>query len=117
MTPTDTTDGPVLFGPVTGDEPEFLRDVSNDRLVGAIIALAAELYIARDRNTRLERALIESGTLAPDALERTDSPESEAQQAELARFVGRILGELAGTRPVSGQVHPDVTRLLDPFPE
>ena len=31
--------------------------------------------------------------------------------------VGRILGELAGTRPVSGNVDPEAVRYIDPFPE
>ncbi len=43
--------------------------------------------------------------------------DTQGRQAELERYVARILGELAGTRPTKGNVDPAVARYLDPFPE
>jgi hypothetical protein len=94
----------ALTGPVADVEPEFLHDVSVDRLVGAIYALSAELWVVRDRQHRLERVLESLGAMPGGAVEaKGDTPEEAAALArEAERFAGRILGELVrGKTPIS----------------
>jgi hypothetical protein len=118
MTGKPKPPGPVLHGPVTDTEPEFLRDISTDRLVGAIVALAAELYIVKDRNALLENQLAATGAIDLEKLEAPPGQESsDERQAELNRYVQRILGELTGIRDISGEVDPAAAGFLDPYPE
>ena len=98
---TDKTDGTkrykaVLTGPVTTTEPEFLHDIGMDRMVGAFVALASEVYILRDRLAALETVLENNQTLAQDAIESLEeTPEqSKERQADAQHFATRVLGEL-----------------------
>lgn len=86
----------VLTGPVTTTEPEFLHDIGMDRMVGAFVALASEVYILRDRLGALETVLANNKTIAEDAIEALEeTPEqSQARQDDVQRFVTRVLSEL-----------------------
>jgi hypothetical protein len=80
---------PGITGPITGEEPEFLADIPKDNLVGAIVALASELYIVRERLQTLEAELVGRKVLPPNAVEdhvpRDD--QARARQADVTAFV------------------------------
>lgn len=86
----------VLTGPVGTKEPRFLHDLPLDNVVGALIALAGEVYILRDRVQTLEAVLTEAKTIAPDAVENfKESPEKDkARNEDAKKFVNRVLREL-----------------------
>lgn len=104
----------VKTGPVTGEEPDWLHDVPVDNLVGAITALAGEVYILRERCRAMERELVRSKTLSVDAVEEhapTDE-EREADQKDLDAFVNRIWSEISRGRQTVANVDP---RAVDYF--
>lgn len=51
-------------------EQTFFADPALDRAVGMIMALAAELAVARDRQRALEVLLEQAGVIQPGALDR-----------------------------------------------
>ncbi len=69
-----------------------------DRLMGVVMALAAEVYILRDRNKVLESLLEEAGIFKPDAIENYEaSPQArQAQASERDAFVARVLAPVLG---------------------
>jgi hypothetical protein len=86
----------VLTGPVTTTEPKFLHDIGMDRMVGAFVALASEVYILRDRLGALEAVLENAKTIpegAVEALEETPE-QSKTRQDDAQGFVTRVLSEL-----------------------
>jgi hypothetical protein len=105
----------MLNGPVTDREPDFVHALPQDNVVGAITALAAEIWMLRDRIAALEGELVERRVLLPDAVEQhRESAESErARQSELRAFVERVLGELARDRTPVSRVDPGVERYLE----
>ncbi len=48
-------------------EQQFFKDPAIDRLMGMVMALAAEVYILRDRTRALEEILENNGLLAVGA--------------------------------------------------
>lgn len=74
-------------------EQTFFEDPAIDRAVGMIMALAAELYLTRDRLRALERTLEGSGGLAPGALDayRPAPEEAAALTADRDAFVAGLL--------------------------
>jgi hypothetical protein len=109
---------PGITGPITDAEPEFVADLPKDNLVGAIVALASELYIVRERLQTLEAELVGRRVLPPNAVEdhvpRDD--EARARQADVASFVNRVLSELSRPSQPTSQVDPSVARYLKPVP-
>jgi hypothetical protein len=77
-------------------EQTFFNDPAIDRLVGTVIALAAEVYVLRDRLGRLERRSASTG--------QAPSIEAEAADANVdrERFVAHILAPLLGTQQARG---------------
>ncbi len=86
----------VLSGPVTTTEPAFLHDIGMDRMVGAFVALASEVYILRDRLAALETVLANNKTIAADAIEALEETpdQSKARQEDAQGFATRVLSEL-----------------------
>jgi hypothetical protein len=74
-------------------EQTFFDDPAIDRAVGMIMALAAELYLVRDRLRALERTLEAAGTLTPGALDayKPDAEEAAALAADRDAFVAGLL--------------------------
>ncbi len=103
-----------LQGPVTGREPDFLRELPMDNAVGAIVALSAEVWMLRERLGALEAELESHRVLPPGAVENhRDAPAAaEARAAELAAFTERILSELHRNREPVSQIDPGVGRYL-----
>jgi hypothetical protein len=106
----------VLRGPITDHEPSFVHDLPQDNVVGVVTALAAEIWMLRDRLTALEHELATRRVLPADAVDhhRDSEDEQRANQAALTDFVNRILGELARDRTPVSQIDPGVERYLDP---
>ena len=74
-------------------EQLFFNDPAIDRVMGMFVALAAEVYILRDRNQVLEEMLERSGTLQPGAIESWQpGPERRAElAARRDAFIERIM--------------------------
>lgn len=69
----------------------------NERLKLALLSLAREVWVLKDRQGVLERCLEDRGVVARDLLERhqPDAAAKAASDAELSRFLDAILAELA----------------------
>jgi hypothetical protein len=73
-------------------EQQFFDDKVVDRLMGVVMALAAEVYILKDRERALEQLLVSKGVIGSDAVEAFQ-PGSSGQAIsgrERDEFVGRI---------------------------
>lgn len=107
----------ALQGPVTGAEPDFLRQLPMDNAVGAIVALTAEVWLLRERLGALEAELAARRVLPQGAVElHEDDPARAAARAEeLAAFTQRVLAELARDRVPVSRIDPGVTRYLQPL--
>lgn len=77
----------------------FFHDPAVDRVLGVVMELAGELYVARDRLRTLEILLQQRGTLSVADLDSyRPSPEEHSQRlAERDAFIQRIL------RPMTAQ--------------
>lgn len=109
----------ALDGPVIGTEPEFLRALPIDRLVGAVLALTGEVYVLRDRLAGLEAELAERRVVPTDAVERrklTDA-EREARAADLEAFTHRVLSELSRPAEPTSSIDPRVVEYLKTWDE
>jgi hypothetical protein len=104
----------VLQGPVLGVEPLFLQDMPKDNLVGAIVALTAEVYMLRERLAALESELTQRNVLAKGAVEAHQLPPDAAQRqaADLEAFTQRVLSELARDRTPVSSIDPRVSEYL-----
>jgi hypothetical protein len=107
---------PGITGPITGEEPEFLADIPKDNLVGAIVALASELYIVRERLQTLEAELVGRRVLPPNAVEEhaPRDDEARARQADVTAFVNRVLSELSRPPQSTSRIDPAVGKYLKP---
>ena len=107
----------VLTGPVTTEEPLLIHDLPVDNLVGAITALAGELFVVKDRLAALELELERAGLVAETALETQTlaPPEREQRQRELDGFVQRIMSELMRDRTPTSSVQQEVHQYLSPY--
>ena len=103
-----------LQGPVTGREPDFLREMPMDNAVGAIMALTAEVWMLRERLGALEAELETRKVLPTGAVENhVDQPAvAEARAAELTAYTERVLGELSRNREPVSRIDPDVRKYL-----
>lgn len=77
-------------------EQQFFSDPALDKMMGMIMALAAEVYILRDRNRALEDMLSKSGLLQAGALDtyKPDAANSQQITAERDAFIARIMQPL-----------------------
>jgi hypothetical protein len=78
--------------PHRAPRPLYLGDPKLDKMLGAIVELTAQLYVAKDRERVLEQLLIEKGILTAAELEQyKSSPEFDAEmqkeREELLRAV------------------------------
>lgn len=101
-------------GPVLDIEPDYLTDIPPDNLVGAIVALTAELYLLRERLHTLEAELAAHRVLPADAVERhvDDATSAEAKAVDLAAYTQRVFGELVRNRQPVSQIDPRVSEYL-----
>lgn len=69
-------------------EQIFFDDENLDRIFGVVFALAAEVYILKDRNSALEKLLAEKGVLSNEEIENFGDSINTAERDE---FITRIL--------------------------
>jgi len=82
-------------------DPQYYRDPMIDRLMDIVLALGAELWVTRDRQTVMEHLLATEGKVTPELIETfVPSPEMAANQV-LARkdLASRLYGDLYGRLP------------------
>ncbi len=104
----------VLTGPITDQEPHLLKDLPVDNLVGAITALASEVYILRERLAFMETELTRNRVLAENSAETFEptSEEMEKIQRGLDAYIERFWSELGrNAKPVS-HIDPGVESYL-----
>lgn len=108
----------ALHGPITTQEPDFLRALPMDNAVGAIVALTAEVYLLRERLQAMESQLTQRQVLPQGAVERHegDAQEQARRAADLAAFTERVLSELSRNRVPVSQIDPGIDRYLKPYP-
>lgn len=65
--------------PQRAPRPVYLDDVKLDKMLGAIVELTAQLYMAKDRIRVLEQLLIDKGLLTAEEVEQYKAtPEFDA---------------------------------------
>jgi hypothetical protein len=74
----------------------FLGDPMLDRVMGVVMSLARELYVANDRVRALEQLLMQRGFLDPEAIDRYEPTPELAERWRLARdeYVERLLRQI-----------------------
>lgn len=84
-------------------EQTFFTDPALDRAFGFVIALANEVYVLRDRQAALERALLAAGVV--ELADLTTAP-TAAEEHDLARdrdaFVEHLFQNLRGLQVSRG---------------
>jgi hypothetical protein len=84
-------------------EQQFFADAALDRAFGVVMALAAEVYVLRDRLAALERQLAARGTIDAAALDaEPDAQEAAARARDRDAFVAHLLGNLLGQQVSRG---------------
>jgi len=101
-------------GPVTGSEPVLLHDFPQDKFMAALVTLASELYIVRDRMRVLEAELQKHDILPPDSVDgHRDTPEEEEKRAKDAQaFADRFWLQLTGSDEPVSQIDPKIKKYL-----
>ena len=85
------------------DEQTFFEDTALDRAFGVVMALAAEVYVQRDRIRALERLLERNGVLDRTELDAEPSPEElAADEADRRAFTAGLLENLLGKQASKG---------------
>ena len=105
----------IQTGPVTDREPLLLHDLPQDRILSALVALAGELYMVRDRVKVLEAELEKNNILPPDAVENHEdtSEEAAAREKDAQAFADRFwLQLLKSDEPIS-KIDPAIKKYLD----
>lgn len=78
----------------------FFTDPALDRLMGTVLALAAELHVTRRELATLRAALLAQGALDAGRCEQLAAAEPGPEQAEeLARYVRELFGPLLADAP------------------
>lgn len=84
-------------------EQTFFPDPALDRAMGVVMALAAEVYVLRDRLFAMERLLAEQGTLDRARLDAAPTPaEAAAATADRDAFVAGLLAPVLGLQASKG---------------
>jgi len=86
-------------------EQTFFTDPALDRVLGVVMALAAEVYVLRDRQAALERTLAGRGLVDVAALDAEPTPEeAAASSADRDAFVAHLMGSMLGVQASKGMV-------------
>jgi hypothetical protein len=104
----------VQTGPVLGQEPNLLHDLPQDKIVSALISLASELYIVRDRVRTLESELEKTKALKAGAVEGHQDTEEEhkARAADAQAFANRFWYQLIKPDEPVSKINPDMKKFL-----
>jgi hypothetical protein len=101
-------------GPVTDKEPVLVRDLPQDRIISALVTLAGELYMVRDRVKVLEAELERHDILPPDAVEtHEDTPDqAAARTADAQAFADRFWQQLTMSDEPVSHINPAIKTYL-----
>ena len=104
----------IQRGPVLDKEPKLLHDFPQDKVVSALISLASELYIVRDRVRTLESELENTDALRPNAVENHKDTEEErdARAADAQAFANRFWYQLIKPDEPVSKIDPDIKKFL-----
>jgi hypothetical protein len=102
-------------GPVTDKEPELVHDLSQDKIISALVTLAGELYMVRDRVKVLEAELEKHDILPPGAVEAHEdtTEEATARVADAQAFADRFWLQLTMSDEPVSQIDPAIKKYLD----
>lgn len=105
----------IQSGPVTDKEPVLLHDLPQDKIVSALVALAGELYMVRDRVKVLEAELEKHNAIPPGAVEsHEDSPEqAAARTADAQAFADRFWQQLIMSDEPVSHIDPQIKKYLN----
>ncbi|SDT36812.1 hypothetical protein [Actinoplanes derwentensis] len=83
------------------DDPKYLQASDLDGVLRAVLEVASELWVLKDRFAVLEQVMAERGYVTPEDLDRTEpTVDTEARlAAERTAFTARIIGSVAGADP------------------
>lgn len=86
--------------PVTGKEPVLIHDLPLDNIVAAMLSLASDVYILRERVRTLEAELVAHKALTPGAVEnhQPTAEERAKQEADAKAFVDRFWFNLTNSK-------------------
>jgi hypothetical protein len=110
---TSTSHGNAFHSPAADDdnlvppraEQTFFADPALDRVMGVVMALAAEVYVLRDRQAALERALAAGSLVDIDSLDAEPTPEETAASlADRDAFVAHLMSSVLGVQASKGIV-------------
>ncbi len=96
-------------------EQEFFEDPVVDRLMGVVMALAAEVYIIKDRERALEQVLADKGIIGSDAVRDLSRPPPLIQGIsgeERDAFVSRIFESIVAGGEAMSAVDLDLVKTL-----
>jgi len=85
---------PLPPGPKPGERhTTFLSDPMQDHLLRAVITLAQELSVARERNQSLEQLLVSKGVLVTDELDQyePDTADNQARAGQRNALIASLL--------------------------
>lgn len=78
-------------------EQTFFEDAALDRVMGVVMALATEVWVMKDRQAALERALAEKGLDLRALLDAEPGDgERRAMAAEREAFVAHLMDNMLG---------------------
>ncbi len=84
-------------------EQTFFPDPTVDRAMGVIMALTIEVYVMRDRQFALERALADHGVLDLAQLDAEPAPaDAAAMAADRQAFVAHLMSSVLGVQASKG---------------
>ena len=88
----------------TRADQTFFDDPAVDRLLGAVMTLAAELHVARDHSRVLEQLLVDKGILEADEVQRfrPDATAAASWDAERDAFIASLMHSLRGLTHARG---------------
>lgn len=84
-------------GEASRAEQNFFADPALDRVFGVVMALATEVWVLKDRQAALERALLARGLVPAELLgAEPDEAERRAMAAEREAFVAHLMDNMLG---------------------
>ena len=104
----------IQNGPIIDSEPNLLHDIPQDKFMSALVSLAAELYMVRDRVHVLEAELEKNNILPPDAVNKHEetSEENEKRSLDAQEFANRFWMQFADSDEPVSKIDPRVSKYL-----
>jgi hypothetical protein len=102
-------------GPVTDKEPVLVHDLPQDRIISALVTLASELYMVRDRVKVLEAELEKHNVLPPDAVESHEDTDEQAADrvADAQAFADRFWLQLTMSDEPVSDIDPLIKKYIE----